>query len=226
MNNYMLLGTSRFVFIVFYLLSSPKLSWSAIFPHLENLQLSLRCSVFFILLTSCKCDSRLGCLLTFPWKQWWHMLFNSFSDMTLMVCVETIVIKPRNISRELVKQTYEVCPSREGYYHYKHLCLYKWLIYPCPDSRNLLQTVWPAIWTLARLTVLLLAESTAIIMTFQKWIVRICLSSRCDVTRFLPLPGLSLALPGCWTRIISLEMIILDALKRYAMAWWVIQAYK
>jgi hypothetical protein len=169
MNNYMLLGTSRFVFIVFYLLSSPKLSWSAIFPHLENLQLSLRCSVFFILLTSCKCDSRLGCLLTFPWKQWWHMLFNSFSDMTLMVCVETIVIKPRNISRELVKQTYEVCPSREGYYHYKHLCLYKWLIYPCPDSRNLLQTVWPAIWTLARLTVLLLAESAAIIMTFQKW---------------------------------------------------------
>jgi hypothetical protein len=128
MNNYMLLGTSRFVFIVFYLLSSPKLSWSAIFPHLENLQLSLRCSVFFILLTSCKCDSRLGCLLTFPWKQWWHMLFNSFSDMTLMVCVETIVIKPRNISRKLVKQTYEVCPSREGYYHYNYL--YKWLIYP------------------------------------------------------------------------------------------------
>jgi hypothetical protein len=29
------------------------------------------------------------------------MLFNSFSDMTLMVCVETIVIKPRNISRKL-----------------------------------------------------------------------------------------------------------------------------
>ena len=85
---------------------------------------------FFILITSCKCDSRLGCLLTFPWKQWWHMLFNSFSDMTLMVCVETIVIKPRNISRKLVKQTYEVFPSREGYYHYKHLCLYKWLIYP------------------------------------------------------------------------------------------------
>ena len=131
MNNYMLFGTSSFFFfIVFYLLSSPKLSWSAMFSHLESLQLSLRCIVFFILITSCKCDSRLGCLLTFPWKQWWHMLFNSFSDMTLMVCVDTIVIKPRNISRKLVKQTYEVCPSREGYYHYKHLCLYKWLIYP------------------------------------------------------------------------------------------------
>jgi hypothetical protein len=24
----------------------------------------------------------------------------------------------------------KVFPSREGYYHYKHLCLYKWLIYP------------------------------------------------------------------------------------------------
>ena len=84
--------------------------------------------VFFTILTSCKCDSGLARLLTFPWKQWWHMLFNSFSDMTLMVCVETIVIKPRNISRKLVKQTYEVCPLREGYYHYNYLC--KWLIYP------------------------------------------------------------------------------------------------
>ena len=73
------------------------------FFHLESLQLSLRCSIFFILLMSCKCDSRLGRLLTFPWKYWWYMLFNNFSDMTLMVCVETIVIKPRNISRKLVK---------------------------------------------------------------------------------------------------------------------------
>ena len=89
-----------FVYIVFFFSSEfSKLVLSSDFIfHLECLQLYRRCSIFFILLTSCKCDSR---LLIFPWKKWCNMLFNSFSDMTLMVCVETVVIKPRNISRNL-----------------------------------------------------------------------------------------------------------------------------
>ena len=105
MNNYMLLGrSSLFLFLlcsIFWALQ--RCLDQRFFFHLENLQLSLRCIIFFVLLMSCKCDSRLGHLLTFPWKHWWYMLFNSFSDMTLMICVETIVIKPGNISWKLVK---------------------------------------------------------------------------------------------------------------------------
>jgi hypothetical protein len=52
-----------------------------------------------------------------------------------------------------------------------------------------------------------------IIIRFRRWIRRKCLSSRCDVTRDLPLHGLSFVLSVCRRRIISLEIVILDTSK-------------
>jgi hypothetical protein len=66
------------------------------------------------------------------------------------------------------------------------------------------------------------AVSSAVIMWFRRWIRRTCLSWRCDVTRGLPLRGLSFVLSVCRRRIISLEMVIPDTLKWSATAWWVI----
>jgi hypothetical protein len=92
-----------------------------------------------------------------------------------------------------------------------------------PDSRSLLRTVWPEIWTFARPGVLR-AVSSAVIL-FRRWIRRKYLFWRCDVTRGLSLRGLSYVLYVCRRRIISLEMVILDTLKWYATAWWVIPAW-
>jgi hypothetical protein len=93
-----------------------------------------------------------------------------------------------------------------------------------PNSRRLLRTVWPEIWTSARPGVLR-AESSAVIIRFQKWIRRTCLSWRYDGTRGLSLRGLSFVLPVCRKRIISLAMAILDTLKWSETAWWVIPAW-
>jgi hypothetical protein len=51
------------------------------------------------------------------------------------------------------------------------------------------------------------------------------LSWRCDVTRGLPLRGLSFILSVCRRQIINLEMVILDTLKWSTTAWWVIPAW-
>ena len=93
-----------------------------------------------------------------------------------------------------------------------------------PYSRSLLRTVWPEIRTFARPGVLR-AVSSAVIMWFRRWIRRTCLSWRCDVTRGLPLRGLSFVLSVCRRRIISLEMVIPDTLKWSATAWWVIPVW-
>jgi hypothetical protein len=93
-----------------------------------------------------------------------------------------------------------------------------------PNSRSLLRTVCPEIRTFARPGVLR-AVSAAVIIRFRGWIRRICLSWRCDVTCYPPLPGLSFVLPVCRRRIISLEMVILYTLKWSATAWWVIPAW-
>ena len=81
-----------------------------------------------------------------------------------------------------------------------------------PDSRSLLRTVWRENRTFARPGVLRAVSSTVIIR-FWRWIRRKCLSSRCDVTRDLPLHGLSFVLSVCRRRIISLEIVILDTFK-------------
>jgi hypothetical protein len=93
-----------------------------------------------------------------------------------------------------------------------------------PDSRSLLRTVWPEIRTFARPGVLRAVSSVAVIW-FWRWIRRKCLSWRCDVTRGLPLRGLSFVLLVCRRRISSLEMVIIDTLKWYATAWWVIPVW-
>jgi hypothetical protein len=64
-----------------------------------------------------------------------------------------------------------------------------------PNSRRFLRTVWPEIWTSVRPGVLR-AESSAVIIRFQKWIRRTCLSWRYDGTRGLSLRGLSFVLPA------------------------------
>jgi hypothetical protein len=92
------------------------------------------------------------------------------------------------------------------------------------DSRSFLRTVWPEIRTFARPGVLQ-AVSSAVIIRFQMWIRHTCLSWRCDVTRGLPLWGLSFVLPVCRRRITSLERVILDTSKWSATAWWVIPAW-
>ena len=93
-----------------------------------------------------------------------------------------------------------------------------------PDSHSLLRTVWPEILTFAKPDVLR-AVSSAVIIRFWRWIRRICLSWRCEVTRDLPLRGLSFVLPVCRRRIASLEMVILDTLKWSATIWWIIPAW-
>jgi hypothetical protein len=93
-----------------------------------------------------------------------------------------------------------------------------------PDSRSLLRTIWPEIRTFARPGVLRAVSSVAVIW-FWRWIRRKCLSWRCDVTRGLPLRGLSFVLLVCRRRISSLEMVIIDTLKWYATAWWVIPVW-
>jgi hypothetical protein len=51
------------------------------------------------------------------------------------------------------------------------------------------------------------AVSSTVIIRFWRWIRRKCLSSRCDVTRDLPLHGLSFVLSVCRKRIISLDIV-------------------
>ena len=82
------------------------------------------------------------------------------------------------------------------------------------DLRSLLRTVlvWPEIRTFAKPGVLR-AVSSVVIIRFLRWIRLKCLSWRCDVTRGLPLRGLSFVLPVCRRRIISLKIVILDTLK-------------
>jgi hypothetical protein len=93
-----------------------------------------------------------------------------------------------------------------------------------PESRSLLRTVWPEMCMFARSDVLR-AVASAVIIRFQRRIRRKCLSWRCDVTRGLPLRGLSFDLPVCRRRIISLEIVILETLKWSATTWWVIPAW-
>jgi len=69
------------------------------------------------------------------------------------------------------------------------------------------------------------AVFSAVIIRSRRWIRRRCLSWRCGVRHGLPLRGLSFVLPVCRRRIISLEMVIIDALKWSAAAWWVIPAW-
>ena len=105
------------------------------------------------------------------------------------------------------------------------MALFKgWSYERSPDWRSLLRTVWPEIRTFARPGVLR-AVSSAVIIRFRRWIRRKFLSWRCDVTRGLPLRGLSFVLPVCRRRIISLEIVILDTLQWSATTWWVIPAW-
>jgi hypothetical protein len=91
-----------------------------------------------------------------------------------------------------------------------------------PDSRSRPRTVWPDIWTFAKPGVLR-AVSWAVIIRLHRWIRRTSLSWRCDLTRGLPLLGLSFVLPVCRGRITSIQLVILDTLKWYATGWWVMQ---
>ena len=93
-----------------------------------------------------------------------------------------------------------------------------------PDWHSLLRTVWSEIRTFTRPGVLR-AVSSAVIIRFQRWRRRKCLSSRCEITRGLPLRCLSFLLPVCRRRIISLAMVILDTLKWSGTDWWVIRAW-
>jgi hypothetical protein len=93
-----------------------------------------------------------------------------------------------------------------------------------PDSRSLLRTVWPEIQTFAR-PIVLRTVSSAVIIRFRSWIRCKFLSWRCDVTRSLPLRGLSFVLPVCRRRIISLDTVFLDTLKWSTTAWWIIPAW-